>query len=155
MQISFELVKESLVCLVIRNVGNTPAKLHKLSFNQNFTNQLPPEAKKQAEDKTNLNISIYPQGKWVLCLNETTNKVISYEYTKLEIDYVYTAKGKSKKYKEKEIVDFKDYLNFLVYISEMDELRGEIKKLNVVMGKVNKNISKLCKSSLELSQCEG
>ena len=56
---------------------------------------------------------------------------------------MYSAKGKKKKYKEKEIVEFKDYSGFLVYISEMDEMRGEIKKLGATLEKVNRNLSKM------------
>ncbi len=143
LQISFELVKSSLVCLVIRNVGTTPAKLHEISFNEDFVKQLPAKATKHSQDRKNMNISIYPQNQWVLCLDVITPTVLSYENTKLEITYVYSAKGKKKKYKEREIVEFKDYSGFLVYISEMDEMRGEIKKLGATLEKVNRNLSKM------------
>ena len=72
-----------------------------------------------------------------------TPTVLTYENTKLEISYVYSAKGKKKKYKECEVVEFKDYSGFLVYISEMDEMRGEIKKLGATLEKVNKSLSKI------------
>lgn len=143
LQISFELVKSSLVCLVIRNVGTTPAKLHEISFNEDFVKQLPAKAAEHSKDRKNMNISIYPQNQWVLCLDVITPTVLSYENTKLEITYVYSAKGKKKKYKEGEIVEFKDYSGFLVYISEMDEMRGEIKKLGTTLEKLNKNLSKM------------
>jgi hypothetical protein len=143
LQISFELVKSSLVCLVIRNVGTTPAKLQEISFNEDFVKQLPDKAATHSRDRKNMNISIYPQNQWVLCLDVITPTVLSYENTKLEITYVYSAKGKKKKYKECEIVEFKDYSGFLVYISEMDEMRGEIKKLGSTLEKVNRNLSKM------------
>lgn len=143
LQISFELVKSSLVCLVIRNVGTTPAKLHEISFNEDFVKQLPDKAAEHSKDRKNMNISIYPQNRWVLCLDVITPTVLAYENTKLEITYVYSAKGKKKKYKECEIVEFKDYSGFLVYISEMDEMRGEIKKLGTTLEKVNRNLSKM------------
>lgn len=47
LQISFELVKSSLVCLVIRNVGSTPASLKEIIFNKDFVNQLPQKVKEQ------------------------------------------------------------------------------------------------------------
>ena len=143
LQISFELVKSSLVCLVIRNVGTTPAKLHEISFNEAFVKQLPAKATEHSKDRKNMNISIDPQNQWVLCLDVITPTVLTYENTKLEITYVYSAKGKKKKYKECEVVEFKDYSGFLVYISEMDEMRGEIKKLGVTLEKVNRSLSKI------------
>lgn len=142
LQISFELVKSSLVCLVIRNVGSTPASLKEILFNKDFVDQLPPKASEHSKDRKGLNISIYPNNQWVLCLDVITPTVLKYKNTKLEVSYTYTAKGKKKKYKEKEIVEFKDYSGFLIYISEMDEMRNEIKKLGNTLEKVNKTLSK-------------
>ncbi|MBR5632941.1 MAG: hypothetical protein IKW68_03095, partial [Clostridia bacterium] len=48
-----------------------------------------------------------------------TPTVLEYENTQLEVSYTYTAKNKNKRYKEQEIVEFKDYSGFLVYISAM------------------------------------
>lgn len=142
LQISFELVKSSLVCLVIRNVGATPASLKEIVFNKDFVNQLPQKAKEHSKDRKNLNISIYPNNQWVLCLDVITPTVLEYENTKLEVSYTYTAKNKNKRYKEQEIVEFKDYSGFLIYISEIDEMRNEIKKLGNTLEKVNKTLSK-------------
>ena len=142
LQISFELVKSSLVCLVIRNVGSTPASLKEIIFNKDFVNQLPQKAKEHSKDRKDLNISIYPNNQWVLCLDVITPTVLEYENTKLEVSYTYTAKNKKKRYKEQEIVEFKDYSGFLVYISEIDEMRNEIKKLGNTLEKVNKTLSK-------------
>lgn len=142
LQISFELVKSSLVCLVIRNVGSTPASLKEIVFNKDFVNQLPQKAKEHSKDRKNLNISIYPNNQWVLCLDVITPTVLEYENTKLEVSYTYTAKNKNKRYKEQEIVEFKDYSGFLIYISEIDEMRNEIKKLGNTLEKVNKSLSK-------------
>ena len=154
LQISFELVKSSLVCLVIRNVGTTPAKLHEISFNEDFVKQLPAKASEHSKDRKNMNISIYPQNQWVLCLDVITPTVLSYENTKLEIAYVYSAKGKRKRYKESEIVEFKDYSGFLVYISEMDEMRAEVKKLGATLEKVNRSLSKIPNVFPDVSQSE-
>ena len=146
LQISFELVKSSLVCLVIRNVGSTPASLKEIVFNKDFVNQLPQKAKEHSKDRKNLNISIYPNNQWVLCLDVITPTVLEYENTKLEVSYTYTAKNKNKRYKEQEIVEFKDYSGFLIYISEIDEMRNEIKKLGNTLEKVNKTLSKTLNS---------
>ena len=78
LQISFELVKSSLVCLVIRNVGTTPAKLHEISFNEDFVKQLPAKATEHSKDRKNMNISIYTQNQWVLFLDVITPTVLTY-----------------------------------------------------------------------------
>ena len=41
LQITFELIRDNLVCLVLRNVGETPAILRKISFSERFVKQLP------------------------------------------------------------------------------------------------------------------
>ena len=53
-----------------------------------------------------MNISIYPQNQWVLCLDVITPTILTYENTKLEITYVYSAKGKKKKYKRYFVASF-------------------------------------------------
>ena len=104
LQVSFELVRSSLVCLVIRNVGETPAQLKEIKFNSDFVKQLPPNAQKSATDRTDLNISIHPNQQWVLCLDVITPNVLQYQNTQLEVSFVYTAKGKRrKKYKDVEV----------------------------------------------------
>ena len=144
LQISFELVKSSLVCLVIRNVGETPAQLKELKFNSDFVKQLPPNAQKSATDRSNLNISIHPKQQWVLCLDVITPNVLQYQNTQLEVSFTYTAKGKrNRKYKDTEIINFNDYSGFLVYISEVDELRDGVKKLTQAMNAIAKPLNKL------------
>lgn len=141
LQISFELVKSSLICLVIRNVGETPAKLKKITFNPDFINQLPVRAKKHAKDR-DINISLYPKQQWVLCLDVITPEVLKYQNTQLEITLSYTAKEKKKHYVETELIDFNDYSGFLVYISETDELKEEIKKLGKSLNGIQKTLQK-------------
>lgn len=144
LQISFELVKSSLVCLVIRNVGEVPATLKELKFNPDFVKQMSKNAQVHAKDRTDLNISIHPKQQWVLCLDEITPTVLKYQNTQLEVRYVYTAKGKKhQKYKDTEIIDFNDYSGFLIYISEVDELRDEVKKLTQAMKAVEKPLNKI------------
>lgn len=144
LQISFELVKSSLVCLVIRNVGEVPATLKELKFNPDFVKQMSQNAQAHAKDRTDLNISIHPKQQWVLCLDEITPTVLRYQNTQLEVSFVYTAKGKKRpKYKDTEIIDFNDYSGFLIYISEVDELRDEVKKLTQAMKSVVKPLNKI------------
>lgn len=144
LQISFELVRSSLVCLVIRNVGDVPAMLNEIKFNPDFVKQMPENARNHAKDRTELNISIHPKQQWVLCLDQITPTVLQYQNTQLKVSFAYTAKGKKrKKYKDTEIIDFNDYSGFLVYISEVDELRDEVKKLTQAMKTVAKPLNKL------------
>ena len=144
LQISFELVKSSLVCLVIRNVGEVPATLKELKFNPDFVKQMSAKAQSQAKDRTGMNISIHPKQQWVLCLDEITPTVLQYQNTQLEVSFVYSAKGKKRpKYKDTEIIDFNDYSGFLIYISEVDELRDEVKKLTQAMKLVAKPLNKI------------
>lgn len=145
LQVSFELLKSSLVCIVIRNVGDVPAKLKELRFNQDFVNQLPELGRKHAEDRKDLNISIYPNQKWVLCLDILAGEAIDYKNTKLNISYIYSSKESKKDYFENETVDFNDYSNFLVYISDVDELADEVKKLGNTIEKINRTLDKMQK----------
>ena len=148
LQVSFELVKSSLVCLVIRNVGETPAQLKEILFNEDFVEQLPESAKDHAKDRRNLNISIYPKQQWVLCLDVITPTVLNYQNTQLEITYTYLAKGKKHKYTEIETIDFMDYSGFLVYISQMDELTNQVKKLGDGLETLDKNILKIANANM-------
>ena len=143
LQVSFELVKSSLVCLVIRNVGETPARLNEILFDRSFVKQLPTNGQKHASDRTGLNISIYPNQKWVMCLDVITPDVLEYQNTVLEITLAYTAKGQKKIYREHEKINFNDYSGFLVYISQMDELTDEVKTLGKSLERVSKTLNQL------------
>lgn len=150
LQISFELVKSSLVCLVIRNVGTEPAKLHSIKFDKDFVKQLPPAGQIHTQDRENMNISIYPGQQWVLSLNAITSTVLEYENTKLVVEIEYFAKSQHfcsrlfrRAYKENETIEFTDYERFLVYISETDELKQEIRRLGVTLKGVENSLNKL------------
>lgn len=118
--------------------------LNEIKFNPDFVKQMPENARNHAKDRTELNISIHPKQQWVLCLDQITPTVLQYQNTQLEVSFAYTAKGKKrKKYKDTEIIDFNDYSGFLVYISEVDELRDEVKKLTQAMKTVAKHLNKL------------
>lgn len=145
LQVSFELLRSSLVCIVIRNVGEVPAKLKELCFNQDFVKQMPELGRRHAEDRKDLNISIYPNQKWILCLDIVAGEAINYKNTKLNISYKYSSKENKKIYFENETVDFNDYSNFLVYISDVDELANEVKKLGNNIEKINKTLNKMQK----------
>lgn len=143
LQVSFELLKSSLVCIVIRNIGETPAILRQISLDENFVQQLPPLGQENVKGRDNLNISIHPKQQWVLCLDVITQEVLEYQNTKLNIQLKYTSKGHSRKqYIESETVNFNDYSGFLVYISEIDELRNEVRNLVGTLDHINRTLSK-------------
>lgn len=127
--VSFELKRSNLACLVIRNVGEVSARLSKISFNDSFRKQLPQRGQENIADRSNLNISIHPQQQWVISLNVLVGEAIKYEENKLFVTIQYCASGKKKTYTETNEIDFQDYQSFLVYISEIDELKKEIHSL--------------------------
>lgn len=143
LQVSFELIRGNLVCFIIRNVGEVPAKLKSVVFNEEFIKQLPENGRVHAKNRDKIDISIYPKQQWVVCLDTITSKVLSYQNKQLEVTLTYTPKGKKKKYKETEIVNFEDYRGFLTYISETDELKKAVEKvsnnLNIISRQLKQN----------------
>lgn len=143
LQASFELLKSSLVCIVIRNIGETPAILRQISLDKNFVQQLPPLGQENVKGRDDLHISIHPKQQWVLCLDVITQDVLKYQNTKLNIQLKYTSKSRSRKqYIESEMVDFDDYSGFLVYISQIDELRNEVRNLVGTLDQINRTLLK-------------
>jgi hypothetical protein len=51
----------------------------------------------------------------------------------LHITLKYSKRKRKKLYSEVEVIDFGDYSDMLLYISDIDELRQEIKKLTDVL----------------------
>ena len=154
LQVSFELVKSSLVCIVIRNVGEVPAKLREICFDKEFVKQIPERGRSILEDKKDLNISIYPNQKWVICLDIAAPFVMKFKNTKLEIKYKFSAIGKLKSYSQTEIIEFKDYKGFLVYISDVDELSNEVKKLGKNIERIDKTLNKLYKNKQHYTETQ-
>ena len=57
-----------------------------------------------------------------------------FEVKEVEINYCYSKTGKYKrKYKEKISIDFEEYRGILDYISELDEFKNSVDKLNKSM----------------------
>lgn len=131
--VSFELVRSTVACLVIRNVGKVPAELKSLSFNDTFIKQLPTDKAESLRKKKKTDIKIFPNRYWVISLNKNVFEVIKFENTKLEVTYTYSKIGKKKEYNDFTEIDFKEYGSFLVYLSEMDEFKNMTeKKLNEI-----------------------
>ena len=68
-----------------------------------------------------------------------------YEDKRLEITLKYSKHNHKKLYSETETINFEDYNKFLVYISEVDELKEEIKKLTKGVNDVTKELKKVSK----------
>lgn len=68
LQISFELVKSNLACIVIRNVGKVPLKVTGISYDDEFIKQLPEREQKHLYDNKINNLTIFPNKKWIICL---------------------------------------------------------------------------------------
>jgi hypothetical protein len=130
LQISFELVRDNLTCLVFRNVGTTPITIKKLEFEKSFIKQLADKDKKHFEDKNDISIDIFPNKYWIISLGVTTSDILQkYENKILAIKYEYSRIMKKKRYKESVSIDFDQYSGFMVYISEIDELKSVNKKI--------------------------
>ena len=130
-EVSFELVRSTMACLVIRNVGRVPAELKSMTFNDCFIQQLSPEKAEILKNKNKMNVTIFPNRYWVLSLDKNVFDVIKFENTKLEVTYTYSKIGKRKEYSDYTEIDFKEYKSFLVYLSEIDELKNMAEKYSV------------------------
>ena len=128
LEISFELVRSTMACLVIRNVGDTPAELKSMKFNKEFIEQLGTNKSQILEKKKEMNVTIFPKRYWVLPLDKNIFDVMKFEKTELEIEYTYSGLKKRKKYKDTTTIDFKEYGAFLLYLSEIDELKSMTEK---------------------------
>ena len=115
-EVSFELVRSTMACLVIRNVGRVPAELKSMTFNDCFIQQLTPEKAEILKNKNKMNVTIFPNRYWVLSLDKNVFDVIKFENTKLEVTYTYSKIGKRKEYSDYTEIDFKEYKSFLVYL---------------------------------------
>ena len=130
LQITFELVRDNLTCVVLRNVGNIPLEIKKLNLDRDFVNQLPERERFGLVDNKMNNIKIFPGKQWILCLGVIIPEILkNYEIKKLKIEYTYSKLSKRKKYNESTDIDFTQYSRMLVYVSEIDELKNENKKI--------------------------
>lgn len=143
LQVSFELVRSSLACIVIRNVGDCPLEVTAISFSKEFVKQLPLEAQERVAKLQNTEIKIFPKRYYVFSLGVITGTILEkYETKSLTIDYKYKKLGKCRKaYKEQSIIDFTQYATMLIYISEIDELKSSVDNLIGEVKDIKKFIS--------------
>ena len=143
LQISFELVRSNLACIVIRNVGKVPLKVTGISYDDEFIKQLPEREQKHLYDNKINNLTIFPNKKWIICLGVIIPDILDkFDKKTLKVDYTYKKTNGFKNYKESTEIDFEQYSRFLVYISEIDEL----KQVNQKIEKNTKNLEKELKN---------
>lgn len=146
LQITFELIRDNLVCLVLRNVGETPAILRKISFSKRFVKQLPSGGQTHLRNRDDLSLTLYPNQQWVIDLDVISSTVFQYECHTLDVTLEYSKPGQNRRrYKETSSICFDDYMSFLVYISETDELRKAIKSMDSNIVKIGRKIEKALK----------
>ena len=138
MQISFELVRSTLACVVLRNVGTVPLEVKSLIFNETFTKQLQTKTQERLKKKESTSIVIFPGQKWIISFDTNVFNIINdFEEKTVKIDYRYF------KYDDKIEIDFSEYAGFLDYISEVDEFKNSVDNLKKSMESIDKDIKKL------------
>lgn len=132
LEISFELVRSTLACIVLRNTGTCPLEIKSLKFNDNFLKQLSSETQTRLKNKAETNIAVFPNRQWVISFDVNVFNIIKdFEEKEVEIQYVYSKKGAHRKrYPESVTIDFEEYKGILDYISDLDEFKKSVDKLN-------------------------
>lgn len=144
LQITFELVRSNLACVVLRNTGAVPLTINKLCFEEEFINQLPKIEREGLNKNKVRNMTIFPGKQWIICLGVTTPEILEkYDKKTLNIDYAYTKLKRKKKYKENVEIDFEQYGRCLVYVSEIDELQNVNKQIANEIKKVKKDVNNI------------
>lgn len=145
LQVSIEMIRSSLACVVIKNVGEVSLSLKKITFDKKFIKQLPKNDQKHFNNTKINDLLLHPGTKWVICFGTTINNILNnYDKKNVLIKYEYTKLNKKQVYKEEYLADFEQVSNFLVYISEIDELSSEVKKstkeLSDKLAKIEKEV---------------
>ena len=132
LEISFELVRSTLACIVLRNTGACPLEIKSLTFNDDFVKQLSVKTQTRLKNKAKTNIAISPNHQWVISFDVNVFNIIrEFKEKKVEISYIYSKRGKHRKpYPENITIDFEEYAGMLDYISELDEFKNSVDKLN-------------------------
>lgn len=144
LQITFELIRSNLTCVVVRNVGKVPLTIKNIKFDEEFIKQLPERERKGLEKNRINNMNIFPDKQWVICLGVIVPEILEkYENKILKIKYSYSGLNKKKVYHESIEIDFEQYSRFLVYISEIDELKEVNKKIENNIDKIKKEVVKI------------
>lgn len=144
LQISFELVRSNLTCVVLRNVGKVPLVLTSIHYDEDFINQLDERDRKYLNDNKINKLTIFPGKEWIVCLGVIVPDILNnFSKKTLSVDYEYKKLNGIKKYKEKTEINFEQYSRFLVYISEIDELKQVNKKIETNTKNLEKRLKNI------------
>jgi hypothetical protein len=128
-----KLVENSVYKMKILYVDNERKRVY---FSKN-------EYEKEQNDNTVNNLTIFPGKEWIVCLGVIVPDILNkFELKKLKVNYEYKKLNGIKTFKENTEIDFEQYSRFLVYISEIDEL----KQVNEKIERTSKNIEKRLKN---------
>lgn len=142
LQISFEPVRSTLACIVLRNTGNCALDVKSLVFSDEFIRQLPEAKQEQLREKVRTNITIFPARQWVISFDVNVFDILNrFDRRSVRVDYVYTKHFRAKSYKEHTVVDFAEYSGMLVYSSESDEFKRGLDKLSRAISDLTKVMS--------------
>lgn len=133
LQVSLQLLRSNLTCLVLKNVGTEPLTLHNIVFNKEFIEQLPERDDEKFDSFREIDVSIFPNCQRVICLGTTnTDIMLNFKMQTLVASYEYSKAGSKshRHYNEHHNLSFQDYAFFLEYISDIDELKKEVRKTN-------------------------
>lgn len=132
LQISFELVRSTLACIVLRNTGTCPLVIKSLKFSDDFTKQLSTKVQTRLKNKVETNIVVFPNRQWVISFDVNVFDILNcFEQKQVEIRYIYSKTGThKKKYPEKITIDYEEYRGILDYISDLDEFKKSVDNLN-------------------------
>lgn len=155
LQINFELIRSNLACVVLRNTGNVPLILRKLEFEREFIKQLPKEEREGLEKLKIKNIRIFPGKQWIVCLGVIIPEILeNYEKKNLKITYSYSKINRKKLYNEDIEIDFEQYSRFLVYVSEIDELKEVNEKIERKIESTNRELKRIHASIVSYANIE-
>lgn len=113
MQISFELVRSTLACVVLRNVGTVPLEVKSLTFNETFTKQLQTKTQERLKRKESTSIVIFPGQKWIISFDTNVFNIINeFNEKTVRIGYKYSKYRKNKSYNEVIEIDFQSMKDF-------------------------------------------
>lgn len=89
------------------------------------------------------NIAIFPGQKWVVSFDVNVFEILNkYEVQTVGIQYEYCRYGKKKRYKETIQIDFSEYSGMLVYISDVDEFKNSVDKLEKTVERLTTALKK-------------
>lgn len=97
LQITFELIRDNLTCVTLRNVGNVPLEVKKLKLDEVFIKQLPEREQDGLLNNNINNMKIFPDKQWILCLEVIIPEILEHYNSTTNIDYEYSKIGRKRK----------------------------------------------------------